>query len=154
MQATRGRRDALAALAVLALCGCAVRQQMPSSDGGVGWVNTVGPSEQQLIDARVELDGARSRRAELHRRGTETLDRAERERLAELVSALDLRISDLEQQIAALDAQMARTGIDYSGSSGAGGGGSSGGCGSRGGAGYRLPSGKCASNSSGSRRRR
>lgn len=78
---------------------------MPTlSDESRAQAAPASPSEQQLINARVELDGVRSRRADVQRRSTEATDLAERERLLELVSVLDLRIANLEQHIVTVDA--------------------------------------------------
>lgn len=143
------------AIAVL-LVGCAARQPniyTPRAPFVLPSVSAAYVESQPLIEARVDLDGALTRRADLQKRSTAAAgsDQAEKERLDELIIAHDLLIVQLQGQISSLTVPSSSTAADYSGTGY--GGYSGGGCGSRGGASYRLSSGKCASNSSGRRRR-
>lgn len=148
----------LSLVVAVLLTGCATRQPniyTPRASFVLPSAGATYVESQPLIDARVDLDGALTRRADLQRRSTAAAesDQAEKERLDELIVAHDLLIVQLQGQISSLTGPSQSTGADSGASYGGAGGYSGGGCGSRGGAGYRLASGKCASNSSGRRRR-
>lgn len=146
------------AVAVL-LTGCAARQPniyTPRAPFVFPSAGATYVEPQLLIDARVDLDGALTRRADLQRRSMAAAesDQAEKKRLDELIVAHDLLIVQLQGQISSLTTPYQNTGAEHSATSYRSSEGySGGGCGSRGGAGYRLSNGKCASNSSGRRRK-